>query len=396
MLAYTFLIPIVFAVFLLIFFRKKTVWWEYLILILPSIGISTAIYFGMISYSENDTEYLGDYVVSIRYYEPWDEYVHQTCTSTSTDADGNVTTTTYDCSYVDDHSEKWSQVTSTGCENEITQKEYNRIYRMWNTSNVFVDMHRDYHSYDGDMYEKRYDNKWEHSKTLTTTNSYKNKVRASRSIFGFSTIKPEEAKKLGLYDYPELYKQSNNFWESDNNQNPILGFKPTKNQLNKFQYINGYYGPHKQFRVFVLFFYNKSHSIVEDQKSYWDGGNKNEMIICIGLDSISKQIQWADAFSWCDRPTFEVKFRSFMQGKKKLNLDEIAKFTEYGAAHYWSRKNFNDFEYLNVELSHTQLKWLLIIIFIFNLGMSIFIVLNDFEYDDDGNENSNYNRSYYY
>ena len=78
-----FIIPLIFVVFLLIFFRKKVAWWEYLILVLPSFMISTAIYYGMVDYSERDTEYIGDYVTEIRYYEPWDEYIHKTCSYTT-------------------------------------------------------------------------------------------------------------------------------------------------------------------------------------------------------------------------------------------------------------------------------------------------------------------------
>lgn len=386
-----FIIPLIFVIFLVIFFRKKVAWWEYLILVLPSFIISTAIYYGMIDYSETDTEYIGDYVTEVRYYEPWNEYIHKTCSYTTTSGSGkNSTTTThyYDCSYVEYHPEKFVQVLSNGYEYDITKIEYNRLFSMWaSKQNIFVDMDRDYHTIDGNMYYKKFDGIREHSKTRTIDHSYKNKIKASHSIFGFSNIKPEEAKKMGLYDYPKLTKQDGgNFWENDQNQNPFLGYNPTNNELIRWQFINGYYGPTKQFRVYVLFFYNKSQSIVQDQRDYWDGGNKNEMVICIGMDSVSKNVQWADAFSWCDRPTFEVNFRNFMSGKQKLDLIKIADFTEYGARNYWVRKNFKDFEYLNVELTNTQLIWLFVSIILFNLGMSIFIVLNNINSDSTFNE----------
>lgn len=392
MLIFVFLIPIIFALVILVFFSKKAVWWEYLLLIVPSMLVSTMIYFGMVSYSESDTEYFGDYVTEIRYYQEWDEYIHKTCSYTTTSGSGkNQTTTThyYDCSYVDNHPEEWKQVLSNGYEYGIPKSEYNRLFSMWKTTNTFIDMDRDYHRIDGDMYKKKFDGLREHSKTRTIECSYKNKIKASHSIFGFTIIKPEEAKKMGLYDYPQLTKQSDgSFFENDMNQSPFLGYKPTKDELHRWEFINGYYGVQKQFRTYVLFFYNKPLSIVQDQRSYWEGGNKNEMILCIGMDSVSNTIQWTDAFSWCDSPTFEVNFRSYMNGKDKLDLKGLADWTEYGARNYWKRKNFKDFDYINVELSSTQLMWLFIIILLFNIGMTIFIVLNGFEYNK--NENGKY------
>ena len=386
MLSLVFLIPIVFALLLLMFFNKKVLWWEYLIVIVPSMLVATCLYFGMIRYSENDTEYLGDYVTQIRYYEPWDEYIHRTCTRT-VGSGKSAHTVSYDCSYVDHHDKEWKQVLSNGYEYSISNEEYNRLFKMWNTQNTFVDMHRDYYTYDGDMYQKNYDGIREHSKTRTIENSYINKVNCSNSLFGFTDIKPEDAKKRGLYDYPQLNGGN------DEDQCPILGYKTTKDISRRWSFINGYYGPSKQFRCYVLFFYNKPLSVVQEQRSYWKGGNKNEMVMCIGMDSKTHKIQWVDAFSWCDKPTFEVNFRSYMEGQEKVDLLKLSEWTEYGVNNYWKRKDFKDFDYIVVQLTDTQLKWLFIIMILLNIGLSIYVIGNDFEYDENGNEiNNNYNR----
>lgn len=378
MLIFVFLLPILFAIIILIFFRDKAIWWEYLVLIVPSILITTSIYFGMISYTESDTEYIGEHSVSVKYYEPWNEYVHKTCYRTV--HHGKTSTSVpYDCSYVDYHSEKWTQRLSNGKEYEISKAEYVRLCNTWNTSVTFIDMHRHYHTKDGDCYSKMWDGRRETSKSVTFVQSYKNKVKASRSIFGFTKIEPEEAKKLGLHDYPKLYDQSNGrFINNDNNQSPFIGYTPTKQELQQWEFINGYYGPKKQFRTYLLFFYNKPRSIVQDQKSYWEGGNKNEMVLCFGLDTITKQIQWVDAFSWCEKPTFEVEFKYYLQDKDKLDLMQLANWTEYHINKDWKRRHFEDFNYISIELSGTQITWLFIIIVLFNLGMTVYIINNEY------------------
>lgn len=387
MLSLMFLIPIVFAVLLLIFFKKKVMLWEYAILIFPSIIISTAIYLGMISHSQTDVEYVGDYVTTIRDYDPWDEYIHRTCyhTITTSNGRGGITTTRvpYDCSYVDKHPRKYTQVLSDGSENEISKSEFIRLSKMWKTPLYFVDMKRDYHSIDGDMHQKSWDKNPLHSKTVTYEHSYKNKIKTSHSLFGFTHIDKEEAKKIPLFDYPELTTTDSktlfgDFY--DTNQNPILGYTPSKDELTLWQYINGYYGVKNQFRAYILVYYNKPISIVEDQRSYWEGGNKNEMIMCFGVDSTTNNIQWSEAFSWCDKPTFEVNFRSYMnsQDSAKLDLIALGNWVETTGIKYWERKEFKDFDYIKIELNGTQLTWLFIIVMIFNLGMSIYIVSNSY------------------
>ena len=68
-------IPFITALFLLIVFNKKMVWWEYVVLILPSILFALLTQIIMVSVNAQDTEYLGGYVTRITYYEPWDEMV---------------------------------------------------------------------------------------------------------------------------------------------------------------------------------------------------------------------------------------------------------------------------------------------------------------------------------
>ena len=107
----TYLIPFVTVIVLLSFFRKETAWWEYLLVIIPSLLLALAVEALMKYDNVVDTEYLGYYVTKIRYEEPWNEYIHKTCTETRVvghDKNGRAITQTYtrDCSYVEEHHER--------------------------------------------------------------------------------------------------------------------------------------------------------------------------------------------------------------------------------------------------------------------------------------------------
>jgi hypothetical protein len=57
---------------------------------------------------------------------------------------------------------------------------------------------------------------------------------------------------------------------------------------------------------------------------------------------------------------------------------------------HWHRKSFKDFDYLEIELTDTQMWWVLIIVLLYNIGVSIWIVMNQFEgVEITGDSNNN-------
>ena len=49
----------------------------------------------------------------------------------------------------------------------------------------------------------------------------------------------------------------------------------------------------------------------------------------------------------------------------------------------YSQMPFEDFKYIDVELSDTQVTWLFIIILLYNIGISLWVIFNSFENDDN-------------
>ena len=159
----TYLIPFVTVIVLLSFFRKETAWWEYLLVIIPSLLLALAVEALMKYDNVVDTEYLGYYVTKIRYEEPWNEYIHKTCTETRVvghDSKGRAITQTYtrDCSYVEEHHARWLYTLNNGeTEHFYNEDEFNKVKHRLSTQPQFIDMHRHYHTKDGDAYEWHYD-----------------------------------------------------------------------------------------------------------------------------------------------------------------------------------------------------------------------------------------------
>ena len=371
-------LPFIISIFLLMFFKKNIVWWEYIILIIPSILFTLTVKEIMIHSKTSDVEYLGGYVVKIRHYDEWDEWIEQTCTrmvAVGEDEEGNTIyeEEEYDCSYRQYHPERWSYITNLNSyENYITKETFEKIKQRLNTHSVFVDMHRNYYHIDGDAQ----DYFWNKSKntiyTITEPHGYENKIKASNSIFKFEEISKKEAKKINLYDYPDIYSLD---------QNPLLNNTNilfNNNDINELKYINGFYGKEKQFRIFVLIFdSNKTIETAYKQQSYWQGGNKNELIVCFSLNP-DKTVNWCYSFSWEDDRKMAIKTMERYRNNEILNISEYSEWL-INNLKYWKRKEFADFKYIKISLTKNQIITLFILTILCNIGISLFIILNDYE-----------------
>ena len=374
-------IPILVSVIILIFWMKKVVWWEVLLLIVPSALIILLMNTIMVAYNTSDTEYLGSYITKVHYYEPWNERVpcrHPIyCTRTypcGSAKSPRTCTSTYVCGHVhaydvDYHPEYWSKEDNYKEEYNISQSEFNALRNRFNTKEYFVELNRDYHTIDGDGYSTDWAGESERSSVITKEGSYTNKIRASHSVFKFENITEKEKKRWSLYEYPEV---------NDYKQKVVLGKNIDALTERRLQYINGFYGPKKQFKLFVIFFKNQSMEVVNKQRSYWEGGNKNEFVVCIGTDN-SGNFEWVDAFSWMSKPSLEVEVEEFISHNEDVKLKKFAKWLPEQVKANWERRDFKDFEYLQMELTETQLWWVMIILMIYNIVMSLWVVNNESE-----------------
>lgn len=362
-----YIIPFITALFLLIVFNRKMVWWEYLVLILPSLLFTLITQLIMVSVNSSDTEYLGGYVNRITYYEPWDEMVRVRHTRTDSDGEEEVYYT-WEREY---HSERYTYVDNeSNWEHYLSKKEYEIIKKRMGDKAVFRDMHRDYHRIDGDAYDIYWDKTIEHLYDITTPHSYTNKIKASQShtIFKYSDISEEDAKELGLYEYPDINLM---------NQNPIIGRYASDKDKQRIKYINATYGKTHQFRVYMLFYEGKDIEISEQQKAYWQNGNKNEFVVCLGTQRDS--VVWCNPFSWCDEPKLEALTRDYFIQNPNVDIDAYGKWLQTQIPTKWKRKEFSDFEYIHIGLSKGQYIALIIIMILLNIGISVFLVMNDIQ-----------------
>jgi spore maturation protein CgeB len=121
---------------------------------------------------------------------------------------------------------------------------------------------------------------------------------------------------------------------------------------------------------------SKSIAISEEQRSYWQGGNKNEFVVCLGYDRAKDSVTWCNAFSWCDDPKLEVATKRYFLDNPRIDLYHYAIWLENNID-LWHRKEFKDFDYLSVPLTSGQQTALLIITLLFNVLVAVVLVGNE-------------------
>jgi hypothetical protein len=342
--------------------------------IFVSVVIAVSLLFTWVfsSIGENsvtsDTEYLNYHYVKVRYYEPWNEYIQATCyrsEACGTDSKGNTTycSVPYDCSYVQYHSAYWTAVLNDGDEINISKAEYNRLLPIY-TPKQFVDKHRDYHTIDGDMYQSSWKGDNAGFVLYVTKHSYENRVQASHDVFNYPTVDKTTINEYGLFGYPDMPKGN---WLSSilADSSVVL----TKSDAIMLDRLNGELGRKKQVRLWLIVTKNKPLAFGSYQEALWKRGNKNEVVMCVGLDN-NNYVRWTHYFSWCENQTFNIEFSELISKNQPLDVNQFARDAKELIDAKFVRKQFKDFKYIGVD----EPLWVYITLFIIQIVMVVSIV----------------------
>jgi hypothetical protein len=363
--------PVIAIIICFVWFKSKTVWWETTVPVIVVAIFILIFKFCAESNLTRDTEYWTSYVVEARYYEAWDEWIERTCEyacGEDCDSDGNNCTTIYceyDCSYREYHSEYWTVIDNLGNSYNISELEYRKLIKQFNQTPSFVDMHRDYDLNDGDMYNIFWPNTDASIETLITEHTYENRVQISSSVFNYPEVDSTDISRFKLYEYPQVI----NF-----NQDHLLGMND-RNIERKLDILNAKLGKKKQVKAFIAI-YDGPITAAQSQEAYWKGGNKNEFIVCIGLDKTKHKANWVHIISWNLDKTLNIKVRNYVMSQDTLNMSSLVDYMHIKIDTHFKRQPFSEFSYLKIELTDGQMIAIWITSFILSFGIAMWIILN--------------------
>jgi hypothetical protein len=199
---------------------------------------------------------------------------------------------------------------------------------------------------------------------LTLSHTYENRIQASNSVFKFKTIDPTKSK---VFEYCTGYMLNE----------PIQGEAPDIDAANRILTIaNAKYGVAKQVRILVLIFKDSPIESALIQENYWKGGNKNEFVVCIGLNA-NNTVSWCYPFSWTEKDELKISIRNKAINMRPFELVEFTNFAIDEVMHKFERKHFSDFNYITIEPGLTALIVTFVLTILINIGCSMFVVMND-------------------
>lgn len=446
------LIPLLTTAVFYLFKKHEFTWWEFFVPI-AAVGL---IILGAVKISERSatsfSEYWGSTVTGVIEEEPYNYWQHQTCTRTSTDGNGNTTTTSYDCSHQVDIGPDWTAVTNLGEKINITEKLHDELVAQFATGKKVTKTRKNHSSrsrasgskgskFQGTKVGKTSDiltTKWggqdRTRKAFISQHKYENRIKASDlSIFNISVVKKDMVDSLGLYEYPlrgtgimknrtrknRKGQQFYNGWDFPT----ILGEDIPESAQEKFRQLNGKFGTSNQMRLWVLVFDDTDQMTGVMQENYWVRGNMNELVICIGRNG--EEIQWAHAFSWANSNVLTVEVKdavnnlytygdTVIAGQKlpvlNIGMDDQTKRiktsnTPVLTAQTWDdlynfldanlerfeRRTFDEFEYVKVIPSKRAKIIIYILALIIAIGVNVWVTSNDI-YDGSKNNFRSNNR----
>lgn len=334
------LIPVISAVVMFAVYKHRATWWEYLLPTVVTLCLALPAKFLVETVQTNDTEYWTGYVVNVTYLEGWTEHY----TTTSTDSKGNSHTEHH---YVY-HSPEYFITDNNGCRIHVNYSTFEYFCQKFKNK-TFTDLfHFSQSSWgDGNEYDTAWDNKNETFTPCTSLHRYTNKIQAADSVFKFPEVSQDDKVAYGLYDYPGVY----DYYRCQS----VLGF-PGSDLLD---YWNAKLGKQKQIRMWLLNFPDQPAMAGQLQEALWDGGNKNDLVVCVGTSG--GKTTWCYAFSWSESHDLKQEIRDYVVSGHTVS--EIISFMAAGVEKKWVRKQFADFDYLTVEPP----VWAVVIVFILTI-----------------------------
>lgn len=360
------IIPFAASAILYFGWKHRVEAWEIILPFAASVIFILISKYTIEHFQVSDTEFWTGYITKTEYYEPWTE--QYTVVVTTTDSKGQAHSHTE--TRIRHHPAEYYIIDNNDIKLGVSAGEYRRLVNKFGFGEVKKDLHHfgQISFGDGDMFYCNYPNDRSKMEVCTTTHSYENRVKASKSVFNFEKIKNPEA--LGLYSYPKI--------TGYNAVPSILNYTGIDSLAADFELCkrNAELGRAKEVRMWILLFKDKSIATALQQQAYWVNGNKNDFVLCVGCNHTG-EVDWAYSFSWCENERLKTDVKNFAQNQTKLDLMSIVKYMSNQVQEHFQRKHFEDFNYLTVEPPTWAITLTFCLVGLMNFGLGVWIVQND-------------------
>ena len=303
-------------------------WWAYLLIAAAAEGLLYLLFF----LKNSSTEYLSGYANTLIHHFPWTERKENTESRTVNGKTEYRTTV----SYVN-HGDEYFCELNTGERLEIDSATFKRLYNKWHTPAEPIKVHHHHCVKGGDGEKFKWNGNEYDTEVFTQTHRYRNPIKNSNSPLRGQRIKKAEADALGLFKYPDIKSQKQEAFLVAPDLYYTGDLKDTDLEL---QHLNGFCGADHQIHVFMLLFPAKEGSLIAlKQRDYWKGCNKNEFVVCLGVQG--NAVEWCETLSWMDDPTLDKEVKEYFRNNHTADLTQFVKWLR-DHLDLWKRKEVKD------------------------------------------------------
>lgn len=187
-----------------------------------------------------------------------------------------------------------------------------------------------------------------------------NRIIASKSVFSFIELTPEQRKRV--FDYPEV---SDPFMSRR-----VLGTAANTISVKEWDCMNARLGPVKRVNLVIVGFDSSDHYLGELLRSNWKGGKKNDLVLCYGD-------KWAKVFGWSDSDILKKELEAILlEGNvSNLTLPRIESAVMAG----YEKTNWHKFDHLSVEPNESAWFWFWLFMAVSQFGLWLWFHFNDHE-----------------
>lgn len=361
-LGFALLLPLLAIVILALFWTARIVWWEYLLVVAVPFVFVLVVRTVSVDSQTRDVEWIRLHAVEGWYEESWNRYVHRTCTT------GGKRPRRYNCSYVETIPPRWWVKLSDGTRRDVFPAHFERLKTRWEGAR-FVEMHRPSHTKDGDAWTTSWPRgEVSRLQPWSVERSWENRIHAARSVFGYSPVDTATRRRLGLVEYPtgsgpDLPQV---LGTTDTNADELLR---GRNAL-----VGGADGP----SIFLIVFEGQGPAAGRAQEAYWEGGNRNEFVVCVGRKQ--GRTTWVHPFSWTPDKKLAVEVRDLLTAHDSLALSAMADSVSRRVIPRWRVRDFHEFDYLRVEPTPRAIVFALLLSIAVCGGLGWWVVRNGYSW----------------
>jgi len=239
------------------------------------------------------------------------------------------------------HGPYWNAYDDQGSKNSISSATYQKWMKLWANEKKVGEHRGSSAGFDraitGGIFESYWPKTFETMYPYATIHKYKNKVRQAPSVLKLPEPTEELAQK-----YPRPADKGNT--------SPVIyygGKLPDADDM-LLRRVNAKLGRRYQIHsILVVFSGDSPRTAADDVLRAWQGPNKNELATFMSIDGT--QVKWCEVHSWLDNTTIHGIVRDGLMGEP-FSCQRYADLLLESVPKHWHRKQFEDFEYLKVNI----------------------------------------------